>query len=227
MAAPRTAARRADLPGRTIFTASRTRIGELFWTGTGINLPPSPESGIVYVERQQGYLTRVDVTTGEVISIQPQPSADEDYERFNWDAPILVSPHDPARLYFASQRLWRSDNRGDEWTAVSGDLTKNQDRMTMPIMGRQKSWDSPWDLAGMSNYNTITFDIGVAPGGRTHLRRDRRWPGTGYRRRRRKLAKRGCRQHAGGPRHGFRKRPQSRLARPQYRLCRARQSQIR
>jgi photosystem II stability/assembly factor-like uncharacterized protein len=120
---------------------------------------PATEPGnpdIVYVQRQQGFLTRVDVTTGEVISIQPQPSADEDHERFNWDAPILVSPHDPTRLYFASQRLWRSDDRGDEWTAISGDLTKNQDRFTLPIMGRQQSWDSPWDVGGMSNYNTIT-----------------------------------------------------------------------
>ena len=120
---------------------------------------PATEPGnpdIVYVERQQGSLMRVDVTTGEVISIRPQPNANEDYERFNWDAPILVSPHDPARLYFASQRLWRSDNRGDEWTAISDDLTKNQERLAMPIMGRQQSWDSPWDVGGMSNYNTIT-----------------------------------------------------------------------
>ncbi len=116
--------------------------------------PGNPD--IVYAQRQEGYLTRIDVTTGEVISIQPQPGAGEDYERFNWDAPILVSPHNPARLYFASQRLWRSEDRGDEWTAISGDLTRNQDRMTLPIMGRQQSWDSPWDFDAMSNYNTIT-----------------------------------------------------------------------
>jgi hypothetical protein len=52
--------------------------------------------------------------TGEVVDIQPQPGADEEFERFNWDAPILASPHNPTRLYFASHRLWRSDNRGDE-----------------------------------------------------------------------------------------------------------------
>jgi photosystem II stability/assembly factor-like uncharacterized protein len=127
----------------------------LDWDGHGAATEPG-NPDIVYVERQEGYLTRVDVITGEVISIQPQPGADEDYERFNWDAPILVSPHNPARLYFASQRLWRSDNRGDEWTAVSGDLTRNQERMDMPIMGRMQSWDSPWDVLSMSSYNTIT-----------------------------------------------------------------------
>jgi hypothetical protein len=116
--------------------------------------PGNPD--IIYAERQEGYLTRIDVTTGEVMSIQPQPRAGEDYERYNWDAPILISPHSPTRLYFASQRLWRSDNRGDEWTAVSGDLTRNQDRMNLPIMGRLQSWDGAWDFDAMSNYNTIT-----------------------------------------------------------------------
>jgi len=120
---------------------------------------PATEPGnpdIVYAERQEGMLSRIDMTTGEVTDIQPQPAADENFERFNWDAPILVSPHNPTRLYFASHRLWRSDNRGDEWRAVSGDLTRNQDRMSMPIMGRQQSWDSGWDIASMSTYNTIT-----------------------------------------------------------------------
>ncbi|HSR67272.1 MAG TPA: glycosyl hydrolase [Acidobacteriota bacterium] len=120
---------------------------------------PATEPGnpdIIYGERQQGTLSRIDISTGEVVDIQPQPGADEDYERFNWDAPILVSPHDPARIYFASQRLWRSDNRGDEWRAVSGDLTRDQERITLPIMGKQQSWDSAWDVGAMSNYNTIT-----------------------------------------------------------------------
>jgi photosystem II stability/assembly factor-like uncharacterized protein len=127
----------------------------LDWDGHGAAIEPG-NPDIVYVERQEGYLTRVDVITGEVISIQPQPGAGEDHERFNWDAPILVSPHKPARLYFASHRLWRSDNRGDEWTAISGDLTRHQERMDMPIMGRMQSWDSPWDILSMSSYNTIT-----------------------------------------------------------------------
>lgn len=120
---------------------------------------PATEPGnpdIVYAERQEGTLSRIDMTTGEVIDIQPQPAPGEDYERFNWDAPILVSPHDPARIYFASQRVWRSDNRGDNWEAISGDLTRNQERFEMPIMGSTQSWDNAWDVLAMSNYNTIT-----------------------------------------------------------------------
>lgn len=120
---------------------------------------PATEPGnpdIIYAERQEGTLSRVDMTTGEAIDIQPQAGADEDYERFNWDAPILVSPHKPSRIYFASQRVWKSENRGDSWTAISGDLTKNEERLELAIMGGKQSWDSPWDVLAMSNYNTIT-----------------------------------------------------------------------
>lgn len=120
---------------------------------------PATEPGnpnIVYGQRQEGTLARIDMATGEVVDIQPQPGEDEDYERYNWDAPILVSPHSPTRIYFASQRLWKSDNRGDDWTAISGDLTKNQNRFNLPIMGKQQSIDNAWDVLAMSNYNTIT-----------------------------------------------------------------------
>ena len=116
--------------------------------------PTNPD--IVYAEWQQGNLVRADKKTGEIVHIQPQPEAGENKERFNWDAPILVSPHKPTRLYFASQRVWRSEDRGDSWTAISGDLTKDQNRVELPIMGQTQSWDAPWDVLAMSNYNTIT-----------------------------------------------------------------------
>lgn len=120
---------------------------------------PATEPGnpnIIYAERQEGNLSRIDMTTGEVTDIQPQADAGEPYERFNWDAPILVSPHSPTTLFFGSQRVWKSENRGDSWTAISQDLTKNQERLALPIMGRVQSWDAPWDVNAMSNYNTIT-----------------------------------------------------------------------
>jgi photosystem II stability/assembly factor-like uncharacterized protein len=120
---------------------------------------PATEPGnpdVVYAEWQQGNLTRLDRTTGEVVYIQPQPEAGEPSERFNWDAPILVSPHKPTRLYFASHRVWRSEDRGDSWTAISGDLTKNLERIEQPIMGSTQSWDGSWDLLAMSQYSTIT-----------------------------------------------------------------------
>ena len=126
---------------------------------------PATEPGnpdIMYGQRQQGTLSRIDLKTGEVTDVMPQPGEDEDFERYNWDAPILVSPHDPATIYHGSQRLWKSTNRGDSWTALSGDLTRDQERLTLPIMGRTQSWDSPWDVGAMSNFNTIT-SIAVSP----------------------------------------------------------------
>ncbi|TCO77011.1 photosystem II stability/assembly factor-like uncharacterized protein [Chromatocurvus halotolerans] len=120
---------------------------------------PATEPGnpdIAYAQWQQGNLTRLDLTTGESVYIKPQPAPGDPAERYNWDSPILVSPHNPTRLYFASQRVWRSEDRGNDWTAISGDLTRNQDRMRLPLMDRQWSWDAPWDMYAMSDYNTIT-----------------------------------------------------------------------
>ncbi len=120
---------------------------------------PATEPGnpnIVYAQSQQGYLNRIDRTTGEAVFIRPQEGIDEPYERNNWDSPILVSNHDPKRIYFGTQRVWKSENRGDSWTPISKDLTKNEERITLPIMGKQKSWDAAWDVYAMSTYNTIT-----------------------------------------------------------------------
>ena len=122
--------------------------------------PGNPD--IMYAEWQEGNLARIDRTTEEVVHIQPQAAPGEPAERFNWDAPILVSAHDPKRVYFASQRLWRSDNRGDSWEALSGDLTRNENRERLPLMGRQWSIEAPWDLQAMTQYNTIT-SIGESP----------------------------------------------------------------
>lgn len=120
---------------------------------------PATEPGnpnIIYAQWQEGHFNRVDMITGERMSIQPTPGKDEPYERYNWDAPILVSPHDPKQIYVASQRLWRSNDRGDSWMAISPDLTRNEERFDLPIMGRKQSIDNSWDVYAMSNYNTIT-----------------------------------------------------------------------
>ncbi len=116
--------------------------------------PTNPN--IIYSQSQRGNLYRHDRKTGEVVFIRPQPDRGEVADRFNWDSPILISPHDPARLYFASQRIWRSDDRGDSWRPISGDLSRAQDRLTLPMMGRVFSIDAVWDLMAMSVFATIT-----------------------------------------------------------------------
>jgi len=145
-------------PSRTLKTSGISNADWFVLLG-GDGHQPATEPGnpdIVYAQSQQGNLHRVDRTTGEAVYIRPQNGLDESYERFNWDAPILVSHHDPKRIYFGSQRVWRSDNRGDSWQTISKDLTLNQERLTLPIMGKQQSWDAAWDVYAMSTYNTIT-----------------------------------------------------------------------
>jgi len=127
----------------------------LFGDGHQPAVDPS-DPDIVYAEWQQGNLTRYDRNTGEIVYIQPQPEPGEPAERWNWDSPILISPHDPARLYFASQRVWRSDDRGDSWRPVSEDLSRGQDRLELPMMDRIWSYDAVWDLWAMSNFGTVT-----------------------------------------------------------------------
>lgn len=131
------------------------------WTVTlfGDGHQPATEPGnpnVFYSQWQQGNLVRFDKSTGSMVYVQPQPGKGEKPERYNWDAPILVSPHNPTRIYFASQRVWQSDDRGDSWTPISGDLTNNLPRIEQPIMGRTQSWDNAWDLYAMSKYSTIT-----------------------------------------------------------------------
>jgi photosystem II stability/assembly factor-like uncharacterized protein len=116
--------------------------------------PGNPD--VLYGSSQQCNFYRIDRPTGEVTPIRPLPGAGEPEERWNWDGPILISQHDPARVYVASQRLWRSDDRGDSWTALSGDLTRDEDRLLRPMMGRVWSIDAVWDLLAMSMYGTIT-----------------------------------------------------------------------
>ena len=113
-------------------------------------------NNLIYAETQQGGLHRIDLITGEQTFIQPQAGIKEPHERFNWDAPIIVSPHNPSTIYFGSYRVWKSENRGDSWIPISGDLTRNENRIELPIMGRKQSWDNSWDVGAMSNYNTIT-----------------------------------------------------------------------
>ena len=116
--------------------------------------PDNPD--IVYAQWQQGNLTRFDRRTGESVYIKPQAREGETPDRYNWDSPILISPHDSKTLYFGTQRVWKSDNYGDSWTPISGDLTRNENRIRQPIMGRTWSYDAPRDLWAMSQFNTIT-----------------------------------------------------------------------
>ncbi|MCC6670338.1 MAG: glycosyl hydrolase [Planctomycetes bacterium] len=94
--------------------------------GDGFYVAVCPsEPNIVYSESQFGGLSRLHVDTGTRRAIKPRAATGQPALRFNWMAPFLISPHDPSTVYFASQYLHRSRNRGDAWTAISPDLTTN------------------------------------------------------------------------------------------------------
>src|SRR5499433_2049163 len=96
--------------------------------------PEDPNT--VYAESQNGGLARFDKRTGERTSIAPIPGRAEESQRYNWDSPFIISPHNSKRLYFAGHKLFRSDNRGDDWRVVSGDLSRGLDRNALPVMGK-------------------------------------------------------------------------------------------
>lgn len=96
--------------------------------------PKDPNT--VYCSLQYGVLTRYDRRTGHSVGIQPQPGKGEPPLRWNWDSPLLVSPHSNTRIYFASNKLFRSDDRGNSWKAISGDLTRQLDRDKLAVMGK-------------------------------------------------------------------------------------------
>ena len=114
------------------------------------------DPNIVYMEIQEGVLYRYDRRTEEGINIQPQPASGEAAERWNWDSPLLISPHNHKRLYFGSQRVWRSEDRGDSWTPISKDLTTNTNRYELETIGRVWSVDALYDNSAMSKYATLT-----------------------------------------------------------------------
>ncbi len=105
--------------------------------GDGFHTRVDPEDpNTIYATLQYGSLVRFDKRTGERIGIQPKEGKGEPALRWNWDSPLLISPHSHTRLYFAANRLFRSDDRGDSWKAISGDLTRQIDRNTLPVMGK-------------------------------------------------------------------------------------------
>jgi len=91
---------------------------------------------IVYAQSQYGRLVRYDKQSGEKTGIQPQPKKGEKAFRWNWDAPLVISAHDNKRLYFSANKVFKSDDQGNTWVTISGDLTRELDRNEMEVMNK-------------------------------------------------------------------------------------------
>jgi photosystem II stability/assembly factor-like uncharacterized protein len=116
----------------------------------------------VYAESQFGNLSRFNLATGEVVGIQPFDETTGEPLRWNWDSPILVSPHSHTRIYFAANRLYRSDDRGDSWRPVSPDITRQIDRTKLKIMDRVWGVDAVARNQSTTLFGTIV-NIGESP----------------------------------------------------------------
>ena len=128
--------------------------------GDGFESQADPvEPNIVYAQAQYGWLVRYDKQSGETMSIQPQPGKDEPGLRWNWDAPLLISPHKHTRLYFSANKVFKSEDRGNTWEAISPDLSRQLDRNTFPIMDKVWSMDAVAKNRSTTIYgNIVAFD---------------------------------------------------------------------
>ncbi len=115
--------------------------------------PDNPDT--VYSQLQHGMLARFDRTSHERVLITPMPGADENNYKWNWNSAFIISPHDPKRLYFAAEKLFRSDDGGNNWRVVSPDLTRQIDRNKLKVMGRVWSVDAIAKNASTSMYGSI------------------------------------------------------------------------
>ena len=127
--------------------------------GDGFDVVPDPsDDRYGYAMSQGGSLLRYDLETGYQKGIRPI-HPDGERLRFNWDAAIATDPFDAETIYYGSQYLHRSENRGDSWEIISPDLTTNDPE-------KQKQLDSgglTYDVTQAENHTTITA-IGAEPG---------------------------------------------------------------
>ena len=105
----------------------------------------------VYSLWQYGGLVRFDRRSGESVDIRPREKPGEEPYRWNWDSPLILSPHSPTRLYFAANILFRSDDRGNSWTAISGDLSRRLNRDELEVFGKIQNVDA------VSKHNSTSF----------------------------------------------------------------------
>lgn len=111
--------------------------------GDGFESQVDPQDpNIIYAQSQYGGIVRYDKKSGEQLDIRPVEMEGETALRWNWDAPLLVSQHSHTRLYFGANKLYRSDDRGNTWKLISGDLSRQIDRNKLPIMGKIWSVDA-------------------------------------------------------------------------------------
>lgn len=141
-------------------TTSKDGIASEDWTATvggdGFWSQIDPEDpNIVYNESQYGNISRYDKKSGEELYIKPQPAKGELTYKWNWNSPVIISPHKNTRLYMAANVVFKSEDRGNTWEVISDDLTAQIDRNTWPVMGKYWSADAVKKDVSTSLYGMI------------------------------------------------------------------------
>jgi photosystem II stability/assembly factor-like uncharacterized protein len=114
------------------------------------------EPWIVYTESQDGYLDRRDLRTEQQRSIKPEAKAGELHYRFQWNSPVAISAYDHNTVYYGGNFLFKSTDRGDNWTRLGGDLTTGVDRNKLPVFGKTPDKNTLSRHDGVQEYPTIT-----------------------------------------------------------------------
>ncbi len=155
----------------TVAIASRSDDGAIDRTNwydvgggeAGYIAPYPPDPNIVYAADYQGNITRFDKRIGQVKSITEQPELSDAWgaanleHRFQWTAPVMISPHDPNILYHGGERLFKTTDGGVHWQAISPDLTRN-DKSKQHVSGGEITLDD----SGTEYYDTI-FSVAESP----------------------------------------------------------------
>ena len=141
-------------------TATKHGITNSDWTlilgGDGYKPQSDPEDpNIIYTQYQYGGLARYDRRTQERVYIAPMPEEGEDAYKFNWNTPVLISPHDRNTIYYASEFVFKSEDRGDSWEKISPDLTRQLDRNQLDVMDRVWSVEAIAKNDSTSIYGSI------------------------------------------------------------------------
>jgi photosystem II stability/assembly factor-like uncharacterized protein len=139
---------------------------------SGYIAPYPPDPNIVYAGAE-AIATRFDKRTEQTVDISVWPldvsgnGAEKLKPRFNWTSPLLLSPHDPNILYWAGDSIFKSNDQGQSWTAISSDLTRNDKSKQKPSGG-----PITLDITSVEYYDTI-FAVAESP-----LKKDTIWAGT-------------------------------------------------
>ena len=146
------------------------------------------DADTVYAKSQGGGLVRYNRKTGSRINIKPIEAKGEPPLRWNWDAPLIVSPHNHLRLYFGANKLFRSDDRGNTWKAISPDLTRQPRSQRAASDGQNLGPGCCGEKRVDCVLRQHQRDFGIGQARRPGVHRDRRRSDSGSRRRRSRVA---------------------------------------